>query len=370
MKRLKRWPLVVVAALALQVVRVEACVSTSQADAEARLAYLARRIDDGTFPGLAPGPPFDGEWKVGTLSMSSLAALNLAHASPETRRARAALVSAWAERMLRDDVRAFDGAKWGADALATLPGPEGHAGYLGHLAVVFGARCALTGVVTPLHAQVVDALARRLDASEHALIETYPDETYVPDNVAVAAGVAMFDACAGTGAHAATLARWVKVMRARWLDARTGVLVFAPGQGARGSGAAWNAIFLPFVDEAFAREQAERTWQAFGDEALSGWLAGVREWPRGEARGGDVDSGPLVFGVSPSATGFMLAAGLHQERLLATIELAGVSFGVDERRYLLSPLVGDAIILAAKTAGARRGLVVPVSVGDEGLLGP
>jgi len=364
MKRLSRWSLFLVVVLALQVLRVEACVSTSQADAEARLAYLARRIDDGSFPGLAPGQPFDGEWKVGTLSMSSLAALNLAHARPTTRPARAAMVSAWAERMLSDDVRAFDGAKWRSDALATLTGPEGHAGYLGHLAVVFGARCALTGVVEPLHAQVIDALARRVDASESALLETYPGETYVPDNVAVAAGIAMFDACAGTGAHAPTLDRWARTMRARWLDERTGVLVFAPGQSARGSGAAWNAIFLPFVDEAFAREQAERTWRTFGDEALGGWLAGVREWPGGEARGGDVDSGPLVFGVSPSATGFMLAAGLHQDRLLATIELAGFSFGMEERRYLLSPLVGDAIILAAKTAGARRGRALSVGAAD------
>lgn len=355
MRRLKRVGIVVAALFALQVLRVAACVSTSQADAEARLAYLAHRIDDGSFSGLAPEAPFDGEWKVGTLSMSVLAATNLAFRYPETRVARAAMVEVWSERMLRDDVRAFDTAKWRSDALSTLEGNDGHAGYLGHLALVLGARCMLTQRTDAVHTRVVDALARRIDDSPSALIETYPGEVYVPDNSVVVAGIALFDTCTGGTAHAATVQRWLRVMHREWRDPLNGVLVFAPGQRARGSGAAWNSIYLPFIDEDFAREQAERTWRTFGDDALGGLLLGVREHPRGSHAGGDVDSGPLVLGVSPSATGFMLGAaaragdGARVERLLATAEVVGFSFGTSERRYLLGPLIGDAIVLAAKT---------------------
>lgn len=195
-------------------------------------------------------------------------------------------------------------------------------------------------------------MARRIDASPTGLIETYPGETYLPDNVVVLASLMQFDACVGEARHAELKSRWLGKLRARWLDADNGVLVFAPGQRARGSGAAWNSFYLPFVDERFAADQSERTWVTFGDTALGGWLHGIREWPVGEPRGGDVDSGPLVMGVSPSATGFALAdatlrgRNAQQQGILRTAELVGVSWN---GRYLASPLVGDAIVLAAKT---------------------
>ncbi|MBI3183372.1 MAG: hypothetical protein HYZ28_14640 [Myxococcales bacterium] len=355
-RRLKRWGIAAGLLLVLQPFRVAGCAGASRSDSEVRLAYLARRIDEGTIPGLAPGHPFDGEWRLVALSMSVVAAANLAHRHPETRRERGEQVDRWAERMMAADVRAYDARQWGSDPLETLDRPDGHAGYLGHVALALDARCILGGKVDPLHARVVDALARRIDRSPSALIETYPGETYLPDNVVAVAGIAAFDDCTGRREHAATVERYLQVMRERWLDPESGLLVFAPGQLARGSGAAWNAFYLPFIDEDFARDQAQRAWRTFGVELPGGVLAGILEHPRGSSLGGDVDSGPLVFGVSPSATGFMLAAAVRggdSARLLGllrTAELVGFSFGWEERRYLAGPLVGDAIVLAAKTA--------------------
>ncbi|GMU61447.1 MAG: hypothetical protein AMXMBFR34_32100 [Myxococcaceae bacterium] len=355
MRRAKRLGLLLLLFLAINLVRVRACVSTSRDDAEARLAYLAQRIDAKTLPGVAPGHPFDGEWQLVSLSMAVVAATNLAVEYPDSREARAAQVSAWTKRLLDDDVRAYDVKQWGGDPLE-LSRADGHAGYLGHVALALGAACLLDAPRDEaLHARLVDALARRLDASPTGLIETYPGETYVPDNVVVLAGIALFDRCTGRPAHAATITRWRTVAQERWTDPANGLLVFSPGQPARGSGAAWNAFYLPFVDEAFAADQAARTWRTFGDRALFGLLHGIRERPSGDDSGGDVDSGPLVFGVSPSATGFMLGPArlFHEDArvagVLTTAELVGWSFGVSERRYLFSPLVGDAITLAAKT---------------------
>jgi hypothetical protein len=112
------------------------------------------------------------------------------------------------------------------------------------------------------------------------------------------------------------------------------------------------------ADEGLAAEQSALMWSTFGDEALFGWLGGLREAKAGDARGGDVDSGPLVLGVSPSATGFALADATLRGRgertaLLHTAELVGVSWGA---RYVFSPLVGDSIVLAAKTATPWRKL--------------
>jgi len=355
-RRVKRWAAAVVVLLGVDALRIAACVSTSRDDAEARLAAVARRIEEKSLPGLAPGHPFDGEWQLVALSMAVVAATNLAVRFPDSKAERAAQVSAWTKRLADADVRAYDVKEWGSDPLE-LSRADGHAGYLGHLALALGAACVLGAPRDEaLHRDVVDALARRLEAAPTGLIETYPGETYMPDNVVALAGIAQFDRCVGEPRHAATISRWLSVAKARWLDPDNGLLVFAPGQPARGSGAAWNAFYLRFVDEAFAADQVARTWVTFGDEALVGALAGIRERPRGVDLPGDVDSGPLVLGVSPSATGFMLAAARLDDderrvrQVLTTAELVGFSVGLSERSYALSPLVGDAIVLAAKTA--------------------
>lgn len=69
---------------------------------------------------------------------------------------------------------------------------------------------------------------------------------------------------------------------------------------------------------------------------------------------GEVDSGPLVFGLSPSGTGFAIAgATLYGSKarggLLRTAETVGFSVPFGGWHYLASPLVGEAALLAAKT---------------------
>lgn len=349
----RRLGVLVLAFVILNFFRVQACATSERADAERRLDYLAERIAAGELPGVAPGHPFDGEWTLGTLSMASVAATNLAIRYPETRAVRAKQVSDWAARLASEQVRAYDTKQWGNDAMATLERSDAHAGYLGHVVLALDAACLLGGTRdVALHERLVEALARRIDLSPSGLIETYPGESYVPDNVVVMASLVQFDACVGEPRHAALTARWIQKLKSGWVDPENGILVFAPGQPARGSGAAWNSFYLPFVDEAFAAEQSDRTWATFGDTALGGWLHGIREWPEGVESGGDVDSGPLVMGVSPSATGFALADATlrgreaQQRGILRTAELVGVTWS---GRYLAAPLVGDAIVLAART---------------------
>ncbi len=357
MSRVRRWVrrgVVTIAVLfSLGALR---CAIASRAEDEAeRLRYLGQRLEARTLPGLAPGPPFDGEWLLVEHSMTIAAATNLAFRTPAELEARRAEVARWLTAMTGDDVRAFDSAKWSEDPLASLAGPHGHVGYLGHLAWAMGASCLLGN---PLHEradEVSAALARRFDDAPTALIETYPQETYVPDNLVAIAGLSLLDRCRTQPRHAATIARFLEVMQRDRLDPRTGVLVFAPGQLGRGSGAAWMAYFLTFIDEALARSQFEAVFREFGVELPLGASA-IREWPRGVDRPGDVDSGPLVFGLSPSATGFALAGPAFTEdrarlrSLLVTAEAVGTSVGGSERRYLFAPLVGDAITLATRTA--------------------
>jgi hypothetical protein len=342
--------------LVLCVTKVAHCgLAAHAADEAERLAYLARRLAANDLPGLAPGPPFDGEWLLVEHSFSIAAATNLAFRDATQADVRRAQVKRWTQAMFAVDVRRFDTAKWREDALSSLDGPDGHVGFLGHLAWALGASCLVGNGPHPEAAAITAALARRFDAAPAALVETYPGETYVPDNVVAIAGLALDQRCHGDARHAATIHRFVEALRRERLDDETGVLVFAPGQPGRGSGAAWMAYFFTFIDEAFARAQFEALFRAFGEDLPGGAFA-VREWPRGVDRPGDVDSGPLVLGLSPSGTGFALAGPAFTgdearlRAMLRTAEAVGTSTGVSERRYLFAPLVGDAIVLATRTA--------------------
>lgn len=348
MKRLRRFGVFFVIFTLLNVVRVQACASRD--DSEARYAYVAERIERHQLPGLAPGHPFDGEWTLITVSEAVASSVHLAVRHPEKRETYARNASDWARLLASPEVRAYDMKQWGNDPLTTLNTNDAHAGYLGHVALAMDAACLLGGERDEqLHDEIVNALARRFEDSERGLLETYPAETYLPDNVVAMAGIAQYDVCIGAPRHRELIDAWLAKLKKHWLD--DGVLVFAPGQPARGSGAAWNSFYLPLIDEVFAAEQSERMWTKFGDTTVAGWLGGIREWPVGVERDGDVDSGPLVFGISPSATGYALGDAVKRDRpiaaaILRNAEFTGVTFN---GRYALSPLVGDAITLASRT---------------------
>ena len=124
-------------------------------------------------------------------------------------------------------------------------------------------------------------------------------------------------------------------------------------QTSRGSGSAWNLFYLWYVDPTFARKQYKKLHKHFF-QSYGPW-GGVREW-KDPNKGGDVDSGPLLLGLSPAATGFAIAAALYSKdetslrKMLLTAETAGFSLQwKGQRWYLTAPFVGDAILLAMRT---------------------
>ncbi|MGC4118287.1 MAG: hypothetical protein QM765_27790 [Myxococcales bacterium] len=350
-------------------------------DLMARRAYLVHRLlqEKTDAQGMkTPGGIFSGEWFVGSLSMTAAACTNLAFLYPDTRAQAVAEIDQLVVRALEPAAREFDKGMWrGEDALDSLAGPNGHIGYLGHVALMLDERRLLAGpgAADPhgeLGGRIVEALARRMAASPSSHLETYPDEVYAMDNAVVAAAIALHDL--GTGEdHRAVLDRWIGTTRAGLLDPETGLVSFSlgkdgrPNQRSRGSGVCWNSFFLPFVDQAFAAGQFDRIREHLVDRPLG--IVGAREVRRGSSFVGDVDSGPVLLGLSPSGTGFCLAGARHAGdarllgELLDTAELAGFTWQWNgERRYLLAPFVGDAIVLAMKTAVLwdRRFLSVPV----------
>lgn len=340
-----------------------------RADLMARRAYLIDRLleEKTDAKGMkTPGGIFTGEWFVGSMSMTVFACTNLAYEYPETREETVRVIDRLLDRALEPAARDFDRGMWkGEDALDSLDGPNGHVGYLGHVAMAMAARRLLAGPGAPdpheaVATRMAEALARRMRDSPTSHLETYPGETYAMDNCVAAAAIAVHDL--GTGAdHRAVLERYVAYTRDNLLDPETGLVSFSlgrdgrPNQRSRGSGVGWNSFFMPFVDPAFAAGQFDRIREHLVD---SPWgITGVREVRRGVDVRGDVDSGPVLLGLSPSGTGFAMAGARRagDVRLLGafldTAELAGFTWQWGgERRYLLAPFVGDAIVLAMKTA--------------------
>jgi len=305
---------------------------------------------------------FRGEWALVTLSMAAVAVANVSTAAPSPDGDHLAQLEALANKILTPALRAFDRDAWGEDPIEGLDGPKGHAGFLGHAGLVLGL-CRLAGgcpKMADLHRGIIRGILRRLSASEAPLVETYPGETYVPDNAVLLAAIAVHDRVEGTP-RAQLRAAWRAHAEARLLDAGTGVMVFAADEtgagvgSARGSGAAWTLFYLYQFDRDLADQQFEKFRQHF----TVPWLLGkaVLEYPAGRTGTGDVDSGPALFGLSPSGTAF----GIGAARLAGDVALSEaldrttrlglqVVDAVADRGVLAAPILMEAILLAQRTA--------------------
>ncbi len=301
---------------------------------------------------------FDGEWLFGTQLMAALGFGHVALTEPANREALGQMDAAL-DRALEPAARAFDTQAWGQDAFESLEGDGGHAALLGYLnlALALRERLAPGSPHGELSRAISRALGRRLEHAPGMMLETYPGEIYPVDNTAVIASIAL-----SNGQRARPLVRrFVRELRARAIDPETGLLAQSldqqrqPLDAPRGSGTALAVYFTSFADIALSRDLYRALTRELADSVLG--FGVLREYPRGQLGMGDIDSGPLVFGYSISATGFALAgARIHGdsatfERLYRTFHLMGAPLS---RRGSLSFVsggaLGNAIVFAMLTA--------------------
>src|SRR5687768_6593772 len=340
-------------------------LASNEASAEDALArgvirIVERAADSGG--SLTGSARFDGEWRMIVEQMTALGLGQLVLERSERRAEYLPVIARCVERLERENVTAFGRDAWGRRGFDDLESDRGHA-YLGYANMAFGMLRLLdpAAPIGPLHDRVTAALARRLAKAPHAVIETYPGESYPADVTAVAASIALHDRSTtrATAPHyRPLLERWSRAFLARYVDPRSGLLYQSVDAGsgralgpARASGTAIAVYFLSFVDDPAAR----RLFGAISQQraSLLGF-GGIREYASGIGGFGDVDSGPLVFGVSASASAFALAgARLYGDdrlliELLRTASLVGMPIEAGGRiRFVNGGAVGNAIVLAA-----------------------
>lgn len=261
----------------------------------------------------------------------------------------------------RDD--ALREARWALERLDTPAGkavfdaalrPAHGVFYVGWVSRLRGAVIELAGPGAPeIERFTADcaALAAAFE-SDGPFLEAYPGQAWPVDSVVAVAALSLHDRIAVSPSFGPVIADWRRSARTR-LDPATGLLphrVRPVTESARGSSQSLIQRFLPEIDPEWAREQYRAFRATFVDTPLG--LPAVREYPRGRSGTGDVDSGPLILGISASATVVALgAARVHGDRALAgPLTGLGESLGIPieaggTKRYAFGALpLGDAFL--------------------------
>lgn len=208
--------------------------------------------------------------------------------------------------------------------------------------------------------RVARSLAGGFARSGQPVLPSYPDMWWLTDNFPALAGLAAYDRAFGTRL-AVVGERFVAAVRENYLDRRTGMFCTyvlpaerRPLQGPRGISQMYGLHFLNEIDPDFAGEQYALAKRHLFSRVLG--IPGFREFPAGTTVAPDVDSGPLVFGLGPSASGFAVAAAatMGDEALARDLARAAGAVGIpvfteDTLTYALMPAVGQSVILYGKT---------------------
>lgn len=305
---------------------------------------------------------FDGEWVLGTHQMAALGLAQLVHAHPELHARYLPAIEIAVERLLDDDTYGFATEAWGTGPWQSLEADAGH-GYLGYVALALGALRELDPGTkyAAQHDRLIDALVRRIEAHPRGMVQTYPGEAYPCDIAAIVGAIAQHGRITAVD-RSALVQRMAAVYREHWIDPASGYLVQSLRvhdggwlDAPRASGTALAGYFWSFADRSLT-DQLDRALLGEGSATLFGFH-GIREYAPGHAGHGDIDSGPVLLGVSVSATGFTLSAARRQDDrenfagLYRTAVLFGVPLHREGRtRFLTGGPLGNAIMLAMLTA--------------------
>lgn len=187
---------------------------------------------------------------------------------------------------------------------------------------------------------------------------TYPVSYYgaawPADVVVCVASLAAYDKVFDNRYHA-LIQNWISEVKTRYDDHGLIPHNVVPGTGqpddsARGSSQSLMLILLREIDEELAAQQFQLFKSNFVVTRFG--LTGVREFPIGQWRSGDVDSGPVVlgFGAASTIVGTTALAEFgdyeNASRISQFIEAAGVPVETEENRYYLFGMlpIADAFI--------------------------
>ena len=312
------------------------------------------------------GSQFKGEWAIYSCSMFTAALVNIGKLYPEENEKSVEQIERLIEIVMSQEFRKYDADRWDEDPLESLDSERSHMSYLSILAWMISGYKAVGGgdKYDGVYCQICNTLSRRMRNSPSLNLETYPGEPiYVPDMLVTIVALSNFSRQCD-GRYNSIIKEWVEKAKTQWIDKETGLLKsFLSYDGTemsapvRGSYSALICYYLTFVDEDFAKRQYELLKKHFYKNNL---FTGISEYnDRSCMFGMDIDSGPILFSLSPSGTAFAIGPATYfndsdfRIHLLRTAEIFGSTIrGRNTNHYLLAnlALVGEAIALAMRTS--------------------
>lgn len=206
---------------------------------------------------------------------------------------------------------------------------------------------------------MIAAFERRLLASPTGLDGTPPNESYPTDVASVAAAIAVHGRINGADHSQGDRPLGPSASAARKSTPRAALQssAWAPGTASPRRpprlGHRPRRVLRGLRQSPHGRAAHRRP----APRASSLGFGGIREYAPGRGKG-NVDSGPVLLGISVSATGFALAplrALGHRDdftRIYRTTALFGVPFeGGASARFLTGGAIGNALLLALLTSG-------------------
>ena len=316
------------------------------------------------------GEQFQGEWALYTCSMLSASLVNIATLYPKTKEESITAIDSLIGMVLSPEIRKYDRDRWEEDPLETLNGDNSHISYLSHLAWMIAGYKQLGGgrKYDEIYHTVCEVMNRRLLASKHLNLETYPGENiYVPDVLVAIVALKLYSD-QNNGKYASTVSKWLDNMKKNHIRDSENLIasvIVEDDEGelhnfVKGSYTALSCYYLTFIDEAFAEEQYILFKSKFYKKFP---MAGFKEYIyKSPLIAFDMDAGPILFGLSPTGTAFGIGPATYfgdtkvRKRLLRTAERAGSTVSYKGKsHYLLAniAIVGEAITLAMRTATPR-----------------
>jgi hypothetical protein len=204
----------------------------------------------------------------------------------------------------------------------------------------------------PLLKDQADSLSAELDASQHGLLDDYPDECYPGDVLTAIAMIHKADKVLGTD-HSTFVNRAIRGFQNEALDSR-GLVPYAanaplgePTDSSRGCGNSYVSLFSPEIWP----EQAQKWYglysQYFWQETWT--CAGFREFPNDLPHSDwyiDVDSGPVLKGFGCAACAFGVGAarvnGHFEHAYPLTAEMLVTSWPLPNGTRLFPKLLSNA----------------------------
>ena len=312
------------------------------------------------------GAQFQGEWAMYSCSMLSAALVNISKLYPEEREKSVEHIDKLIEIVMSPELRKYDADRWGEDPLESWGSEKSHMSYISILAWMISGYKAVGGdnKYDDLYYRLCSTLNWRMKKSPTLNLQTYPGEpVYLPDMLVAIVTLSNYSR-RNDNLFQGVVDDWLHRAKTEWTDKETGLLKsYLDYEGkemdapVKGSYSALICYYLTFIDEDFAREQYELLKKHFVQKRP---LTGIREYyDRSCWLGMDIDSGPVLFNLSPSGTAFAIGPATYfsdmefRTDLLRTGEIAGSTIrGWNNNHYLLAnlALVGEAITLAMRTS--------------------